>query len=156
MRMIRVHQEQIPQALRLREAVLREVCGLGEEYAFAADFALATAAYLRREDQTTLLMLDASGQAVACATLCYLTLLPTFDHPTGKRAHLMNVYTAPEHRRQGLSRRLVEALMQEALQRGVTEISLDATPAGRPLYRSLGFAENEEGMVWHPMRRNEA
>lgn len=156
MRVIRVQEEHISQAARLREDVLREACGLGEEYAFPEEFRRDTEAYLRRADQTTLLMLDEADRAIACATLCYTALLPTFDHPTGKRAHLMNVYTEPAHRRQGISRRLVETLMQEAQARGVTEISLDATAVGRPLYRSLGFQDNEEGMVYHPHRRNDA
>ena len=84
---------------------------------------------------------------IGCATLCFLTVLPTADHPTGLRAHLMNVYTAPAFRRRGIARMLVTALMDAARQRGATEVSLDATEAGRPLYRTLGFRENSEGMT---------
>ena len=76
-----------------------------------------------------------------------LTVLPTADHPTGLRAHLMNVYTVPGFRRRGVARTLVSALMDAARQRGATEISLDATEAGRPLYRALGFRDNGEGMT---------
>lgn len=38
-------------------------------------------------------------------------------------------------------------LIEEAWKRGVTEISLDATEKGRPLYKRLGFVESAEGMV---------
>ena len=74
-------------------------------------------------------------------------LMPTFSHPTGRRAHLMNVYTAPDYRGQGIAHRMVEMLIEEARRRGVTEISLDATTSGRPLYRKLGFQDSEECMV---------
>lgn len=36
-------------------------------------------------------------------TLCYVDMMPTFSHPTGKRAHLMNVYTNRLYRRQGVA-----------------------------------------------------
>ena len=59
----------------------------------------------------------------------------------------MNVYALPEYRRQGIARNMECALIDEAAGRGVTEISLDATEAGRTLYRSLGFADSTECMV---------
>ncbi len=69
------------------------------------------------------------------------------DHTTGKRAHLMNVYTMKEWQRQGIARKMVSMLIDEAWKRGNTEISLDATEEGRPLYERLGFTESTEGMV---------
>ena len=59
----------------------------------------------------------------------------------------MNVYTHPDFRRQGVGRRMVSLLIDEARNRGISEISLDATEAGRPLYESLGFRGSDECMV---------
>jgi hypothetical protein len=42
---------------------------------------------------------------------------------------------------------MCEILINDARDKGVTEISLDATESGRPLYKSLGFKESEECMV---------
>ena len=50
-------------------------------------------------------------------------------------------------RRKGIAARMVSILIEEAWSRGVTEISLDATEAGRPLYRKLGFHDSGEYMV---------
>ncbi|MBR2820416.1 MAG: GNAT family N-acetyltransferase, partial [Clostridiales bacterium] len=59
----------------------------------------------------------------------------------------MNVYTRNEYRRQGLARKMVEMLIEDAWNKGATEISLDATKLGRPLYESLGFKDSTECMV---------
>lgn len=133
--------------MQLRLEMLRVVNGLPADWPFSAAFVGQSRAYFAQADQTTVLAIDDAGQAVGCATLCYIGLMPTFDHPTGRRAHLMNVYTRRACRRQGAARRMVELLVGEARRRGVTEISLDTTDAGRPLYEACGFAPSQEGMV---------
>ena len=141
----RVDEALLDAALDIRMDCLREVCGYGPEHVFPSEFIAETADFLRTADQTTLLMLD-GDTPVACATLCYKRTIPTPGHPTGRRAHLMNVYTAPTHRRRGLARRLLTLLHREAAQRGVTEITLDATDEGRKLYQSMGYAASDEAM----------
>ena len=42
---------------------------------------------------------------------------------------------------------MLELLIEEAKSRKVTEISLDATDSGRPLYTSLGFSDSDECMT---------
>jgi len=45
--------------------------------------------YVKNSFQTTLLAVD--NAVIGCATICYIKIMPTFDHPSGKRAHIMNV-----------------------------------------------------------------
>jgi len=49
------------------------------------------------------------------------------------------VATDPEHRRQGLGTRVMQALLTEARRRGLRTASLQASPDGLPLYERLGF-----------------
>ena len=135
----------IEQLMDSRLEMLKAVNGLPEDYAFDEAFVNASRRFFLEGNQTTVLALNQS--VVGCATLCYIDLMPTFSHPTGKRAHLMNVYTNPHYRRQGIAAKMVTMLIDEARKRGVTEISLDATEEGRPLYKKLGFTESEECMV---------
>jgi len=139
--------EDIEIVLEMRYTTLRDVCGLKEDYSFDESFQTISRAYFANEDQTTVLVFD--GEApIGCATICYQFLMPTFDHPTGRRAHVMNVYVDENYRRQGIARKMMELLLKEAKGRGVTEISLDATEKGRLLYEAMGFEASKECMVY--------
>ena len=129
-----------------RLEMLKEVNSLEAEYQYDEGFVEESRRYFLEGDQTTVLALDGE-KVVGCATICYITIMPTFSHPTGKRAHLMNVYTAKEYRMQGIGVKMVNMLIDDAWNKGATEISLDATEAGRPLYRKCGFEDSGECMV---------
>lgn len=110
----------------------------------------ATKEYFLHGDGTSVLAIDDSAgapQIVGNATFCYTNMMPTFSHPSGKRAHLMNVYVEKEFRRKGIARKMIELLVDEAKERGVTEISLDATDEGRKLYEAMGWHTNNEAMM---------
>ena len=119
------------------------------------DFQEAARNFFLEGDQETVLAF-AGGRPVGCATMCYVRLMPSFSHPTGQRAHLMNVYTDRTWRRKGIAHHTVSMLIGRAWERGVTEISLDATEEGKKLYRNLGFTESGECMTLKPARRNES
>ena len=132
--------------MQIRLEMLKVVNDLTPDYQFSPDFIDSSKAYFENADQTTVLAY-AGDTVIGCATICYINIMPTFDHPTGNRAHLMNVYTNTQYRRQGIAYRMVNILIDETKQRNVTEISLDATQVGRALYRKCGFVDSEECMV---------
>ena len=140
-RYIKTSEADIELLMQVRLEMLREVNDLYDETLVAE-----SRKYFENGNQTTVLALD-DETVVGCASLSYIWIMPTFDHPTGTRAHLMNVYTKSNYRRKGISKRMVEMLIDEAKEKGVTEISLDATEMGRPLYEALGFENNCAGMV---------
>ena len=132
--------------LQSRMETLRDVNRLGDDYRFGEDFQEANRMYFLNGEQDTVLAMD-EGRVIGCTSMCYVRMMPTFSHPTGKRAHLMNVYTDPARRREGIAAKMVSLLIEQAWSKGATEISLDATEAGRPLYRKLGFRDSHECMV---------
>ena len=132
--------------MQSRLEMLRVVNNLSDDYKYSEDIVNNSREYFLNGDQTTVLVLD-GDKVIGCASMSYMTIMPTFSHPSGKRAHLMNVYTNPSYRRQGIARKMVNMLIDDAWSKGATEISLDATKLGRPLYESMGFIDSNECMV---------
>lgn len=137
--------DDIESLIQIRLEMLKVVNDLPTDYIFSDELVLCSREYFESTNQTTVLAID--EQVIGCATLCYIEMMPTFSHPTGKRAHLMNVYTNSRYRRQGIAFEMINMLISEAREKGVTEISLDTTESGRPLYKKCGFVESDECMV---------
>ena len=62
----------------------------------------------------------------------------------GTEAYVLNVYTEPAHRRRGLARQVMDAIIAWCDAERVSRISLHASDDGRPLYEALGFAATNE------------
>ena len=67
---------------------------------------------------------------------------PEEDH--ARRAWILNMYTEPGARRQGVARKLMQAMTEWCRSEGYGSVSLHASAAGRPLYESLGFQATSE------------
>jgi GNAT superfamily N-acetyltransferase len=83
--------------------------------------------------------IDAEGMLAASTTLL------TFGEDL---AWVGMVLTRREYQRRGYARQLVCAALDEARARRVRCIKLDATDQGRPLYASLGFADEQPVERW--------
>ena len=66
------------------------------------------------------------------------------DDPTPRRGCVINVYTEPEFRRQGIARRLMDTLIAWCREQGFRSVSLHASDFGRTLYEDLGFRPTNE------------
>lgn len=137
--------EDYEEVINIRLEMVKDVNSLGDTYQFDAEFIRSTKAYFNTSSQVT--VLAKNDEVIGCATLCLINLMPTYDHPNGKRAHIMNVFTKPAYRGQGVAYQMLLKLIEVAKEEGVSELSLDATEAGRKLYEKCGFTSSEEGMV---------
>ena len=54
---------------------------------------------------------------------------------------ILNMYTLPEYRRQGISSVLLKQLISEARKMGISKLALHCSKAGEPLYRKFGFSD---------------
>jgi GNAT superfamily N-acetyltransferase len=60
---------------------------------------------------------------------------------------VFNVYTQPAHRKQGLGRRLMDAIHDWCRSEGIERVVLNASTFGKPLYDAMGYVVAEEPMM---------
>lgn len=84
---------------------------------------------------------------VGAGGISFYRVMPTFHNPTGEKAYIMNMYTLPEYRRQGIAYKTLDLLVAEAKKRNIKMISLEATEQGKPLYDKYGFVIMEDEMM---------
>ena len=88
---------------------------------------------------TAILVFD-GDRFVGSGGISYYQVMPTYHNPTGRKGYVMNMYTRPEYRRMGIATHMLDLLIQDAKEKDVSFISLEATAAGRPLYEKYGFS----------------
>ena len=76
---------------------------------------------------------------VGAGGISYYKVMPTYHNPSGKKAYIMNMYTAPDYRRKGIAYKTLDLLIADSKSKGVHAITLEATERGRPLYEKYGF-----------------
>ena len=83
---------------------------------------------------------------IGAGGVSFYEVMPTYHNPSGKKAYIMNMYTHSEYRRQGIAIKTLDLLVNEARNKGIMQISLEATEMGRPLYDKYGFVDMKNEM----------
>ena len=144
----RATMEDIDEMVRTRIIVLRAANKLSDD----EDMSVVeeeSKAYYRRVLETgehiAYLVYD-NGAFVGAGGVSFYQVMPTYHNPTGKKAYIMNMYTAPGYRRQGIAIHTLDLLVKDVRKQGVSQITLEATEIGRPLYEKYGFVKMEDEM----------
>jgi len=87
------------------------------------------------------------NQVIATSGLTFSFVPPSHSNQSGKVAYIMNMFTLPKHRKQGIAETLFLHIIEEAKARGYNKITLHATDMGRPLYEKHGFVDSRGDMV---------
>ena len=69
---------------------------------------------------------------------------PNRNFINGKIGTLLNVYTYPEYRKNGIATNIIKKIIEEAKKQNVSMINLLATEDGENVYKKLGFFETED------------
>jgi len=60
---------------------------------------------------------------------------------------VFNVYTQPQHRQQGLARRMMNTMHDYCRVEGIERVVLNASTFGKPLYEAMGYVVANEPMM---------
>ena len=133
---------------RLRLEVLRAANGLEEDVDLSRT-ELESRRYYETcflEDSHAAWLVFDGEEVVGTGAVSFYQVMPTYHNPSGKKAYIMNMYTRPDYRRQGIAHRVLELLTAEAEMRQIDVVTLEATAAGRPLYEAFGFTAMRDEM----------
>ena len=140
----RARLEDIPELIELRMAYLRADFGILDNVTMGTVRDSLPSFFERHlnQDLFAYVMRDDAGSIVSLAIMLVSEkpANPRFVH--GRIGTVFNVYTRPEHRRQGLAKRVMTELVDDARSRDLDLVELNATNDGYPLYRSIGFTDS--------------
>ena len=142
-------EEDIAELVRTRIVVLRAANKLTDD-ADMSEVERESFSYYRSalKDKTHIAHLVYDGDnAVGAGGVSFYRVMPTYHNPSGRKAYIMNMYTAPEYRRRGIACRTLDLLVKAAKEQGVDHITLEATDMGRPLYEKYGFVKMNDEMI---------
>ncbi len=86
-------------------------------------------------------------KAVGCGGICIYHEMPSPDNRSGICGYLMNIYTLPEFRGQGIGRKVVGWLIDRAEEEGAGKIYLETSESGEKLYKDMGFREMRDFLI---------
>jgi GNAT superfamily N-acetyltransferase len=104
--------------------------------------------HMRREVYHSWFACNAEGKAVAGADVWLIDWPPGQFDISLYRGYILNVYTHPDYRRQGLAKQLVQTCRDWCYDHDVKIVSLHASDEGRKVYEGLGFTPTNEMRTW--------
>jgi ribosomal protein S18 acetylase RimI-like enzyme len=138
-----VGETDIPAMTANRLAYLTEMQGeRSPEYMQNLDRELA--AYFRVNIQSGsffALLAESEGQILGYGAMVLRSVPGDLNKPSYLEGDILNMYTLPHARRQGIGTLILQALLAKARLMGLSKIGLHTSKDGEHLYRSYGFNE---------------
>lgn len=144
----KVEISQLDELVKLRIKVLRAANKLSDDVDMS-QIEMESYAYYKNGFETnnfTVFFAYDGNKVVGCGGVSYFDIMPTFDFSNGKCAYIMNMYTEPEYRKNGIATKFLGLIVQECKERDIHKISLEATSMGESVYEKFGFVKMKHEM----------
>jgi len=148
LRVRRAGVNDIEEIVRLRVAFLREVqpdVSVSDDVIYQQ-----TRQYITDKlptDEYPVWLAEEGNKIVGISSLVFYHRPPTLLNGSSLYAHILNVYTLPEYRRQGIATALLKEIIEYVKSTPANRISLNASEEGRPVYERLGFQASDDEMI---------
>lgn len=86
---------------------------------------------------------------VGTSGMSFVEKPPYFTCPSGKLGLLSSMFTAPEYRRMGIAKELLDRVVGEARSFGCGSVHITASDMGVKLYAAYGFKHNGNFMIFN-------
>lgn len=142
--------EDIDELVRTRIIVLRAANKLSDDVDMSVVETESRAYYeeaLISGEHIAYLVYD-NDRFIGAGGVSFYQVMPTYHNPNGKKAYIMNMYTAPEYRRQGIAFHTLDLLVKDVKEQCVSQVGLEATDMGMPLYDKYGFKKLDSEMEY--------
>lgn len=84
---------------------------------------------------------ELNGEILSFGAMVLKKIPGDFNQSSYLEGDILNMYTVPFARRKGISAIILQHLLNEAMRREVSKVSLHTSKDGEKLYRKFGFAE---------------
>lgn len=148
MEIVRAGEKDLPVIVSMKMEMFREVGSIAMLQENAEEKIHQTYAALYREDKCCHFIAYEQGQAIACGGAVIKEDVPFCFFKTPCYGYVIDVYCVPEKRRNGCASRIMEAVLQWLADKGVHNIKLKPSGAGRALYEKMGFHDSGEMEKW--------
>lgn len=149
MEIIQATEKNLPLVVDMKMRMFREVGSVTLLRDQAEELIARTYAALYREGKCChFIAYDEAGQAVACGGAVIKEDVPFCFFKTPSYGYIMDVYCVPEKRRRGYASAIIEATLRWLEAKGVHNVKLKPSGAGRALYEKLGFRDSGEMEMW--------
>lgn len=86
-------------------------------------------------------MAELKGEILSFGAMVIKKIPGDFNQSSYLEGDILNMFTIPVARRNGISAMILQQLINEARNRGISKISLHTSKDGEKLYRKFGFSE---------------
>jgi len=104
-------------------------------------YRMAYLAELQGEQSEEYQLAELKGEILSFGAMVIKKIPGDFNQSAYLEGDILNMFTVPFARRKGISALILQQLINEARNRGISKVSLHTSKDGEKLYRKFGFSE---------------